>query len=72
MEYVVFAVVMLVLIVILMLKGLYDYKESEKRFIKKLYDEYGAFPQREYKPEQFANISHYFQKHKKHLLKHNS
>ncbi len=65
MEYVVFAVVMLVLIVILMLKGLYDYKESEKRFIKKLYDEYGAFPQREYKPEQFANISHYFQKHKK-------
>ena len=39
MEYVVFAVVMLVLIVILMLKGLYDYKESEKRFIKKLYDE---------------------------------
>lgn len=64
MEYIIFAVVILGIILLIMLKGYIDYKESQKRFEKKLYTEYGTLPQREYKPEQFAAISHYFEKHK--------
>ncbi|NBJ94287.1 MutS-related protein [Parablautia muri] len=63
MEYIIFAAAMAGLIVLFMLKGLYDYKKSEKKFIKDLYENYGTLPQREYKPEQFENISHYFLKH---------
>lgn len=64
MEYVIFAVAMAGIVLLFMLKGLYDYKKSEKRFIKNLSDTYGMLPQREYKPEQFESISHYFLKHK--------
>ena len=63
MEYVVFAVVMAGIILLLMLKGFYDYRKSEKSFIQKLHSDYGRLPEREYKPEQFANISHYYLKH---------
>ncbi|MDD6491104.1 MAG: hypothetical protein PUG54_02615 [Firmicutes bacterium] len=63
MEYIIFAAAMLALVVIFMLKGFFDYKKSEEKFREKLYSDYGALPQREYKPEQFANISHYFLKH---------
>lgn len=64
MEYLIFAVAMAGLIFLLMLKGYYDYKMSEKRFVQSLYKDYGVLPKREYKPEQFANISHYYLKHK--------
>lgn len=64
MEYVIFAAVMAGFILMIMLKGLYDYKKSEKDFIQKLYSDYGVLPQREYKPGQLEIISHYFQKHK--------
>ena len=64
MEYIIFAVVMAGLILIFWLKGFADYKKSEKNFVQKLYSDYGILPQREYKPEQFENISHYFMKHK--------
>lgn len=64
MEYIIFAAVAAGVILLLMLKGYRDYKQSEKRFIKKLYTDYGSLPKREYKPEQFACISHYFEKHK--------
>ncbi len=63
MEYLIFAVAMAGLIFLLMLKGYYDYKMSEKRFVQSLYKDYGVLPKREYKPEQFANISHYYLKH---------
>ncbi|MCM1136297.1 MAG: hypothetical protein NC400_12075 [Clostridium sp.] len=63
MEYLIFAAAMLILIAVFMLKGFYDYKKSEKRFIQSLYNDYGKLPQKEYKAEQFANISHYFLKH---------
>lgn len=65
MEYIIFAAVMLGLVLILMIKGYSDYKKEEKSFIRKLYTDYGTLPQKEYKPEQFANISHYYEKHKK-------
>ena len=63
MEYLIFAAAMVGLVFLLMLKGYYDYKSSEKRFIQSLYRDYGELPDREYKPEQFANISHYYLKH---------
>lgn len=63
MEYVIFAVVMAGALLFLMVKGWLDYQKSEKRFIEKLYSDYGALPQKEYKPEQFANISHYYLSH---------
>ena len=64
MEYIIFAAAMVGFILLIMLKGFYDYKKSEKKFIKTLFDTYGTLPQREYKPEQFENISHYYLKHK--------
>lgn len=64
MEYLIFAAAMVCFIVLMMLKSFFAYKKSEKRFIQKLYKEYGTLPQKEYKPEQFENISHYFLKHK--------
>ena len=64
MEYLIFAAVMLIFVLALMIKGYLDYKREQKDFIRKLYSDYGALPPREYKPEQYANISRYFEKHK--------
>lgn len=64
MEYVIFAAVMAGLVLIFLLKGFVDNKNSEKNFIQKLYSDYGILPQREYKPGQFHNISHYYLKHR--------
>ncbi len=63
MEYLIFAVVMVCLLAALMLKAYLDYKKDEKNFIKKLYEEYGVLPKKEYKQEQFQSISGYFNKH---------
>jgi len=63
MEYVLFVIVMIGVISCFMISGYLNYKKSEKRFIKKLYENYGCLPDREYKPEEFANISGYFLKH---------
>jgi len=63
MEYLIFAGAMVCLLAILMLKGYLDFKKEEKNFVKKLYEEYGVLPEREYKQEQFQSISSYFQKH---------
>ncbi len=64
MEYIIFAAVMLVIILLLMIKGFLDYKKEEKNFVKRLYSDYGMTPQKLYKPERFESISHYFEKHK--------
>ena len=64
MEYLIFAVAALLIIVCLMGKGYLDYKQDQKIFIKKLYENYGVLPEKEYKPEQYATISHYFERHK--------
>lgn len=64
MEYVLFVIVMIGVVTVLMLNAYYNYKKSEKRFIKSLYTNYGKIPEKEYKQEQFQNISHYFLKHK--------
>lgn len=64
MEYLIFVLVMVGFILVIMIKGAVDYKNQEKKFVKNLYKSYGLLPEREYKSEQFANISHYFEKHK--------
>lgn len=64
MEYIIFAAVMLFIILLLMIKGFFDYKKEEKNFIRRLYSDYGILPQKSYKPERFESISHYFEKHK--------
>lgn len=63
MEYLVFAAALFLILVLLMLKGYADHKRDEKRFIRRLYEEYGILPEKEYKADQFENISHYFRKH---------
>lgn len=64
MEYIIFAAVVLFIILLLMIKGFFDYKQEEKNFVKRLYSDYGILPQKLYKPERFESISHYFEKHK--------
>ena len=64
MEYLLFVIVMLGVVTILFLNSYHSYKVSEKKFIKSLYTNYGKLPEKEYKPEQFEKISHYFLKHK--------
>lgn len=64
MEYIIFAAVLFLFIVLLMVKGYLDYRRKEKDFIRKLYMEYGSLPQKEYTQERFLSISHYFEKHK--------
>lgn len=64
MEYVIFAAVMAGLILLFIVKEFCNYRKSEKQFVKKLHDEYGVLPQREYKPGQLDVISRYFVKHK--------
>lgn len=64
MEYVIFVAVMAAILLLLIVRSWLDYKKSEKRFIQRLYSDYGVLPQKEYKPEQFANISHYYLSHR--------
>lgn len=63
MEYLVFAAALVLVLALLMLKGYMDHKKDEKHFIRRLYEKYGILPEKEYKAEQFENISHYFRKH---------
>ncbi len=64
MEYFVFVVAMAFLVVFFVLQEFFKYQKAEKQFAQKLYEEYGALPQREYKPGQLEVISKYYKKHK--------
>ena len=63
MEYVIFAAALGIILILLFLKGLYDYRMEQKRFRKRLHTDYGKKLEREYRPEWFAHISRYAQKH---------
>lgn len=63
MEYLIFGIVLFFLMVFLMLNGYLDHKKKEKRFIRKLHEEYGQLLPKEYKPERFRTISGYYKKH---------
>lgn len=46
------------------IKGYFDQKKKAKDFIVKLRKDYGKFPEKDYKPEQYDNIAKYYLKHK--------
>ncbi len=64
MEYIIFFVVVLIAIMIFFVKGIFDNRTYKKEFIEKLKRNYGTIPQKEYKSEQYENISHFYQKHR--------
>ncbi len=64
MEYIVFFVFALILILLLLIKGQLDYQKEQKRFVESLYFDYGKPLKKEYNKERFANIPRYFEKHK--------
>lgn len=63
MEYLIFVAAMVCLVLLFVVKEAFDARKKEKKFIHRLYEEYGVLPQREYKQEQFDGISHYYLKH---------
>lgn len=65
MEYFVFFATIGLLLLILALKGAWDARKLEKRFIQHLYEDYGKLPEREYKVERFLRIDSYFKRHPK-------
>lgn len=64
MEYLIFALAMLFFIVLIMIKGYWDSRQNRKKFVRKLYEQYGAPIDREYRlGELEQHISMYYKKH---------
>lgn len=47
----------------MLLKGIYDDHSDKKKLIFRLRNRYGELREKEYRPEQYASISRYFEKH---------
>ena len=65
MEYIIFIVFAVGIVFLIFLKGYLDYRKEEKKFIQRLYSDYGKTVEKEYKPERYGNIRQYYEKHKK-------
>ena len=65
MEYLVFLVVIVAFILFLFIRESLRTRKEEKRFIQFLYEQYGTLPNREMKPERFARVNSYYERHKK-------
>lgn len=65
MEYLVFFAAIGLLLLVVALKGAWDARKLEKRFVQHLYEDYGKLPKREYKAERFLRIDSFFRKHPK-------
>lgn len=64
MEYLVFAGAIFLFIFVIMFQGYLSNIKDRKRFIKKLYEQYGAPVEREYKADEIdSHISMYYKKH---------
>lgn len=64
MEYLFFSAVILLLLVLLMGKGYLDSRQNRKKFIEKLYKQYGTGTQRDYQPGELdLHIPMYYRKH---------
>lgn len=50
MEYLIFALAMFFFIVLIMIKGYWDSRQEQKKFVRKLYEQYGSAIDREYGP----------------------
>lgn len=64
MEYAILAVALGILLILLFLKGLLDYRQEQKRFRMRLHTDYGKKQEREYRPEWSGHVSRYAEKHK--------
>lgn len=64
MEYVIMACAIGILIVLFWGKGWLDFRKEQQLFKKRLLTDYGKKLERQYKPEQYAHIPKYFEKHK--------
>lgn len=65
MEYIVFGIVVLGLILLIFGKGLYDEQRDYKKFLNRLRNHYGEPEKKEYRAEQYASIASYFTHHPK-------
>lgn len=64
MEYLIFALAMFFFIVLIMIKGYWDSRQNQKKFVRKLYEQYGAAIDREYRlGELEQHIAMYYKKH---------
>lgn len=64
MEYLIFALAMLFFIVLIMVKGYWDSRQNQKKFVRKLYEQYGTAIDREYRlGELEQHIAMYYKKH---------
>lgn len=65
MEYLVFAAVVLLALILFMIKGYFDDRKHRKQFVEHLRTNYGEFPEKEYKVEAFVAIAKYYKRHVK-------
>lgn len=65
MEYVIFFATLVLILVFIFIKGTWDSRQATRRFIRKLYEDYGKRPEREYKAERFLRIDSYYRKHQR-------
>ena len=63
MEYVIFTVSIVLLMLAFAAKGAWDARKDKKHFIRHLKEDYGTIPQKEYKLERYARIGGYYQMH---------
>lgn len=63
MAYIIFFAAIALFLLFVFLKGVYDDRRQQKRFIRHLYDDYGKRPDREYKAERYTRIGSYYRKH---------
>lgn len=63
MEYIVFLAAIVAFLVLLFAKEAYDAYKDKKEFIAYLRNHYGEYKEKEYRPEQFASIARFYEKH---------
>lgn len=61
-EWIVFFITAIVILLLIFLKGFFDEKKKQKDFEKSLYSEYGKRPDRHYEYNQFQNLTHYYKR----------
>ena len=63
MEYMIFGLAVLGLVVLVAVKGIYDDRVQKNKLIHRLRHGYGDEPQKEYTAERYASIARYFERH---------
>lgn len=64
MEYVVFAAAVAAFLAFVAIKGVWDARQTKKKFMAWLRENYGTLPKRQYKPEEFTACEKYFRRHR--------